>query len=451
MNSLQKLWGQNTDKTYDVKPEEVMGFGRTLWQAIQHLLTASGANIVAPILMHVSASMALFTSGIATIIYILLVGVPAYMGTSFSYIAVISSVTTSDWGSLGMVGGGIIAAGLTTILIGLIIRFIGWQWINKLMPPVVLAMVVISIGLLLAPTAFTEAASNPILAIITFGLGVIFACKFKRNSFISALPILLAIVIGYLVALFTGQVDTTPIGAAPVFSLPKFVVPIFTAKVCVPMALVTATAVLMEHLGHLKGTGSIVGQDYMPRTWKSLVADGLANALSWSGTPSVTYGENMGVFAITRVFSLRVMMLAGVLAALAGFMGKLSPLILSIPSGVLGGATFLLFGMIAWSGFNLFQTEKIEMSKKSNQILVASMGSMMIVAILIEYLRPIIGSINTKDLSSVSTGLANSIHTLQNFTNTLQFGSFALPGLVAVSLVGIILHLILDWKEITAK
>ena len=179
---LKGIWGQNTSKTVEVMPEETMGFWRSLWQAFQHLLTASGANIVGPVLMHLDPSMALFTSGIGTIVYSAITGVPAYMGTSFSYIAPISFVMTSSWGNQGMVGGGIIAAGLTTIVVGLLVRLIGWRWINILMPPSILAMVVISIGLLLAPVAWGEAANNPLLALITFTLGVIFATKFRSGS-----------------------------------------------------------------------------------------------------------------------------------------------------------------------------------------------------------------------------------------------------------------------------
>jgi xanthine/uracil permease len=214
------------------------------------------------------------------------------------------------------------------------------------------------------------------------------------------------------------------------------------------MVLVTVTAVLMEHLGHLKGTSSIVGQDFIPRTSKSLIADGISNMLSWSGTPSVTYGENMGVFAITRVFSLKVMYLAGFLAVLAGFLGKLSPLILSIPQGVLGGATCLLFGLIAWAGFNLLQSEGVDMAKKNNQIMVASMATMMIVAIIVEYLRPIVAGIDPSTLSASAQG---AMTTLQTFAGTLNVGSFAIPGLVAVSLLGIILNLILNWQEIVTE
>jgi xanthine/uracil permease len=251
--------------------------------------------------------------------------------------------------------------------------------------------------------------------------------------------------LGFVVALVLGQVDLKPVADAPAFVLPRFFMPVFDMRVVVPMVLITVTAVLMEHLGHLKGTSSIVGQDFIPRTSKSLIADGISNALSWVGTPSVTYGENMGVFAITRVFSLKVMYLAGFLAILAGFLGKLSPLILSIPQGVLGGATFLLFGLIAWAGFNLLQSEGVDMGKKNNQILVASMGTMMVAAIIVEYLRPVVSGIEAAALPKDAQA---AMLTLQNFAGTLTVGSFAIPGLVAVSLLGIVLNLILNWSEI---
>ncbi len=445
---LKRFWGQNTSKTVEVMPEETMGFWRSLWQAFQHLLTASGANIVGPVLMHLDPSMALFTSGIGTVVYSAMTGVPAYMGTSFSYIAPIALVMTSPWGNQGMVAGGIIAAGITTILVGLLVRLIGWRWINIFMPSSILAMVVISIGLLLAPVAWNEATSNPWLALITFTLGVIFATKFRDGHFVSALPILLSILAGYVVALVTQQVDLKPVSEAPFFVLPRFIMPVFDERAVWPMVLITVTAVLMEHLGHLKGTSSIVGQDFMPRTAKSLIADGISNALSWSGTPSVTYGENMGVFAITRVFSLKVMYLAGALAILAGFMGKLSPIILSIPAGVLGGATFLLFGLIAWAGFNLLQSENVDMGKKSNQILVASMGTMMVAAIIVEYLRPIVSGI---DVAALPKDAQGALTTLQHFSGTLSVDTFVIPGLVAVSLLGIVLNVILNWQDIVAE
>ncbi len=457
MSTLDKLWNKNTDKTVEVMPEETMGFIRSLWQAAQHLLTASGANILGPVLMHLDPSMALFTSGIGTLVYTGFVGVPAYMGTSFSYIATIAYIMGAPWGGQAMVAGGIIASGLVSILVGLIVAVIGYRWINILMPPVILAMVVIAIGFLLAPTAFSMAMTNLPLAVLTFGLGVIFATKFSQGSIFSALPVLLSIVIGYLVALILGAagvmppVDMSQVNAAPFFTLPRLIVPVFDPRAYIPMALVTFTAVVMEHLGHLKGTSSIVGRDYIPRTARSLIGDGIANALSWSGTPSVTYGENMGVFAITRVFSLKVMFLAGLLAVAAGFLGKLSPLILSIPSGVLGGAVFLLFGMIAWSGFNLLQTEKVDMSKKTNQVMIASMGTMMIAGIVIDYLRSPLSAIKPEELAAAPATVATAVKGLQAFVGALHIGTFDMPALVAVALLGIVLNLVLNWGEIVAE
>jgi xanthine/uracil permease len=349
------------------------------------------------------------------------------------------------------VGGGIIAAGLTSIVIGLIVQRVGWKWITLLMPPAVLAMTVIAVGLLLAPVAFGQVQSNPMLAVITFGVGVLAATKARRGTWVATLPIMLAIVAGYIVALITGQVNLQPVIDAPLFSLPRFFMPEFDLRVVMPMVLVTATAVLAEHIGHLQATGTIIGRNYMPRAGISLIADGLSNAVSWSGTPSVTYSENIGVFALTRIYSLRVMKVAGLLALAAGFFGKLSPIILSIPSGVLGGATFLLFGLIAWAGFNMFLAEKIELSEKSNQIIVASMGTMMIASIIVEYLRPIVSNITTAEIAALPASVAGAVTTLQNFAGSMTVGGFALPGLVAVALLGILLNLVLNWSAIRAE
>lgn len=265
---LKRDRGQNTSKTVEVMPEETMGFWRSLWQAFQHLLTASGANIVGPVLMHIDPSMALFTSGIGTIVYNAITGA-RQMGTSFSYIAPIALVMTSSWGNQGMVGGGIIAAGITTILVGRLVRLVGWRWINIFMPSSILAMVVISIGLWLAPGGLGAGGFEPPAGLDHLHSGVVFATKFRDGHFISALPILLSIVSGYVIALVMGLVDLKPVMEAPILVLPKFFMPVFEMQVMVPMILITVTAVLMEHLGHLKGTSSIIGQDYIPQPRKA--------------------------------------------------------------------------------------------------------------------------------------------------------------------------------------
>jgi NCS2 family nucleobase:cation symporter-2 len=440
----QPTWRKNTDQTTEVLPEQNMSFWRSLWQGLQHLLTASGANIVGPTLMGIPASMALFTSGIGTIIYCLITGVPAYMGTSFSFIAPISAVMTHGGGQ-PVVAGGIIIAALATILLGVIVRFTGFKWILWLMPPAVLSIVVITIGLLLAPTAFSEASSNWVLALITLGLGIIFTViprKGKTRKTISALPILLSIGIGYVVALITGQVNTSIIANAPVFTLPIFYAPVFEINFCIQMATISLTAVVMEHIGHLQGTSAIVGQDFMPRTARSLIADGISNLLSWSGTPSVTYGENMGVFAITRVFSVKVVIMAGILATLCGFIGKISPLILSIPSGVIGGATLLLFGMIAWSGFKLIKSN-VNVDKTGNQVILAITGSFAVLGVILELNRSNFGGLSAADIAASPVAVANAVKGIQSFDGNFQIGNFSVPGLVAVAIVGITTSLII--------
>lgn len=450
MNYLDRLWGKNTDKQVDVMPEETMGFFRSVWQACQHLLTAAGANIVGPILMHIDPSMALFTSGLGTLFYNWYVGVPAYLGTSFSYIPVIMLGMTASWGGQSVVAGGILCTAVVSILAGLLVKAVGIKRVNLFMPPVVYAMVVITIGLILAPTAYNMFISNIGLAVLTLFLGILFATKFREGHYISALPVLLSIVIAYVVALAAGQVNLEDVYAAPWFVWPRLVVPTFNLSFDVAMALV-AIATIFENYGHLVATGVIVGRRYDDRIAKSLIADGVADALSWSGNPSTTYGENMGVFAITRVYSLRVMYVAGLIAVGAGFLGKLSPLILTIPSGILGGATFLLFGLIAWAGFKLFVDGEIDISDKRNQIQVAVLGTMMVAATVVEFLRPILAGIKPEELAIAPASVANVISSLQSFVVGLRVGGYQIPGVVAVALTGIVLNVVLNFGTILAE
>jgi uracil permease len=439
------FWGTTTNVT-PVPPEGVLPFWRSLWQAVQHLLTASGANILGPVLMGISPSMALFTSGIATILYCAIVGVPAYLGTSFSFIATIMLLMKT--GGPSVVAGGIIAAGATFVVLGVIVRFVGYKWIMRIFAPVVMAMVVIAIGGLLAPTAFSMASSDWLLAIITFVASVTIATKFKQGGVVSSLPVLLGVGFGYVVAIILGRVNFAPVVAAPLFAWPHFFVPVFTGQAVTMMIFVAALPLFMEHLGHLQATSSIVGQNFMPRMSKSLVWSGIGNMLSWAGTPSTTYAEDMGTMSITKVYSLRVMIMAGILAVLAGFVGKITPFIQSIPSGVLGGVMVYLFGLIGWAGFNMFETQHIETGKTSNKLIIAVMLSLTIAGIVVEFLRSILSGITAADLAASPKSIAAAIQSLQATVNGMQVGSFAVPALVLVALVGIVLHLYLDWKEI---
>lgn len=443
---VKKDWWGTTTTVTPVAPEGVLPFWRSVWQALQHLLTASGANILGPVLMGISPSMALFTSGIATILYCWIVGVPAYLGTSFSFIATITLLMHT--GGPGVVAGGIIAAGATFVVLGLIVRLVGYKWVLRIFSPIVMAMVVIAIGLLLAPTAFSMASSDWLLAGITFVASITVATKFKQDGVVSSLPVLLGVGFGYVVALILGKVDLTQVIAAPLVAMPQFVMPIFTGQAVTMMIFVAALPLFMEHLGHLQATSSIVGRDFMPKMSKSLVVSGVGNMLSFAGTPSTTYAEDMGTMNITKVFSLRVMIMAGIFATLAGFVGKITPFIQSIPTGVLGGVMIYLFGMIAWAGWNMFTVQHLNVTKKSNSLIIAVMATLMGAGMVVEFLRPIIGGITAADIAASPKIVATAILSLQATVNAMQIGSFAIPALVFVALVGILLHLFLNWDEI---
>lgn len=441
------LWGTTTNTT-PVMPEDVLPFWRSVWQALQHLLTASGANILGPVLMGISPSMALLTSGVATMLYCWIVGVPAYLGTSFSFIATITLLMHN--GGPSVVAGGIIVSGLTFIVLGVIVRLIGYKWVLRIFNPVVMSMVVIGIGLLLAPTAFSMASADWLLSILTFVASITVATKFKQGSVISSLPVLLGVGFGYIVALVLGKVNFAPVAAAPWFAWPQLIMPVFTQQAAMMMIFVAALPLFMEHLGHLQATSSIVGRDFMPKMSRSLIMSGVGNMLSWSGTPSTTYAEDMGTMNITQVFSLRVMFMAGIFATLAGFFGKITPFIQSIPTGVLGGVMIYLFGMIAFAGWNMFVKQHLDVDKKSNQLIIAVMATLMTVGTVVEFLRPIIGGITAADLAASPKVVAVAIQSLQTTVNAMQIGSFAIPALVLLALVGILMHLFLNWNEIVS-
>lgn len=425
---LSKLWGTTTTKKSGVAPHEVPPFWDSVAKAIQIILTAAGANMLGPALMHLSPAMALLTSGIGTYVYVSIAGVPSYLGTSFSYIAPIAAAMKDPTLGQPVVAGGIIAAGITTILMGLLVRQIGYRWLTILMPPIVLAVIVMAIGGILAPVAWDWAKGDLFLAGLTLLLGIIFATKFRRIGLIDMLPILLCIVCGSLVSYLLGYLnpallnnllyifgfsytptvmDLSPVREAPIWAAPVLVAPVLNWQFDLEMVLITMSVVLMEHIAHLKATSQIVGIDYMPRTSRSLIADGLANALSWFGTPSVTYAEIIGLLSMVKDFSLRVIKVAAVLSIIGGFSGKLPFLVLAIPQPVLGGALVLLLGMISTAGLRVLA--EIDLNERKNQILSAVMLTMLIIVVVVP---------------------------------------LPLPALVVLAFAGIATHLVIDWRAV---
>jgi uracil permease len=360
--------------------------------SFQHLTAMFGATILVPILLGVDPAIALLMNGIGTLIYTWVTkgGIPAYLGSSFAFIAP-AMLVISTYGGFTHAQSGFIFFGLFFILISFVVKFWGIKWIDIVMPPAVMGAVVAIIGLELAPVAAQQAGLAPwpanvgqvvqpfvmssnvvFVSMFTLIVGIAGSVLFK--GFMQVIPILFAVVAGYLLALGMGMVDTAVIGNAAWFALPKFQTPVFDINAIVIIAP-ACIVVLAEHISHLIVTGKITETDLMkdPGLHKSLLGDGISNVLSgFAGSPpNTTYGENIGVMAITRVYSVWIIRGAALLAIAFSLIGKVSAAISTIPSAVMGGITMLLYGVIAVQGFRMFVEQKVDFSKNSNMVLGA--------------------------------------------------------------------------------
>jgi uracil permease len=364
----------------------------TLPLSLQHLTAMFGATILVPILLGVDPAIALLMNGIGTIIYSFVTkgGIPAYLGSSFAFIAPVMLISTS-YGGFSHAQSGFIFFGLFFILISLIVYKWGVKWIDVVMPPAVMGAVVAIIGLELAPVAARQAGLAPwptnvgdvvqafsldtntvVVSMFTLIVGIIGSVLFR--GFLQIIPILFAVVAGYILALVMGMVDTSAIANASWLALPTFQAPVYDPQailIIAPACLV----VLAEHISHLIVTSKITGEDLMkkPGLHRSLLGDGISNVISgFAGSPpNTTYGENIGVMAITRVYSVWVIRGAAILAISFSFIGKVSVAISSIPTAVMGGITILLYGVIAVQGFRIFVEQKVDFSKNRNMVLGA--------------------------------------------------------------------------------
>jgi len=360
--------------------------------SFQHLTAMFGATILVPILLGVDPAIALLMNGIGTLIYTWVTkgGIPAYLGSSFAFIAP-AMLVISTYGGFTHAQSGFIFFGLFFILISFVVKFWGIKWIDIVMPPAVMGAVVAIIGLELAPVAAQQAGLAPwgtnvgqtvapfvmdtntvIVSMFTLLVGIAGSVLFK--GFMQVIPILFAVVAGYLLALGMGIVDTAAISNAAWFALPKFQTPVFDINAIVIIAP-ACIVVLAEHISHLIVTGKITESDLMkdPGLHKSLLGDGISNVLSgFAGSPpNTTYGENIGVMAITRVYSVWIIRGAALLAIAFSLIGKVSAAISTIPNPVMGGITMLLYGVIAVQGFRMFVEQKVDFSKNSNMVLGA--------------------------------------------------------------------------------
>ena len=376
----------NTQAILDIHDKPSTGKLATL--SIQHMFAMFGATILVPQLVGLSPAIALLTSGIATLIFIFITKfqVPAYLGSSFAFIAPIIYVTKVGGIGSAMIGSLFVA--LVYFIVSLVIWKTGYKWIMKILPPIVVAPVIIVIGLALSPVAVDMAMNITVnnvkeysmlhfsAALVTLAAAVIATLFFK--GMISLMPVLIGIIVGYVYSLIIGIVDYTAVTqakwiAAPDFLLPgidyEFIITPTLIIIMVPIAIVT----ISEHIGHQLVLGKIVNRNYIkePGLHRSILGDGLGTFISGllGGPPKTTYGENIGVLAITRVYSVYVIAGAAVLAIIFSFFGKVMALISTIPTSVLGGISILLFGIIASSGLRMLVDNNIDFGDKRNLVI----------------------------------------------------------------------------------
>ena len=368
-----------------IQVDERLPLLQTIPLSLQHLFAMFGSTVLVPFLLHVDPATALFMNGIGTILYLLICKgrLPAYLGSSFAFISPVLAVCATSGMDYGDAQGGFIVFGLSFIVLAGIVNKVGTRWIDVFFPPAAMGAVVAIIGLELAPLAMTmsgylgEASgmtNETAMIISTFTLIVTLLATVLGRGFIGIIPILIGVISGYILSWFMGVVDFSVVETTPWISVPTFYEPKFNLS-AIMMIMPALFVVFAEHLGHLFVTSDIVGRNLIedPGLHRSLFADGLSNVLSGlvGSTPNTTYGENMGVLAITGVYSTWVIGGAALLAVIFSFVGKIAALIHGIPVPVMGGVCILLFGFIAASGIRMLVEKHVDYTRSKNLILTA--------------------------------------------------------------------------------
>ena len=396
-----------------------------VFMSLQHVFAMFGATVLVPILTGLPVGVTLVASGVGTLIYIAFTKAksPVFLGSSFAFIIAIQNATVVlPDGSLDFSSAyfGLMAVGIVYVIVGLIIKSVGSGWLEKLLPPVVVGPMIMIIGLILAPVAISNAGIvsggdlvTPAIAVITFATVIIISIYAK--GLLKIIPFLAAIIVGYIVSLLFGVVDIFEVfGGSSLFVVPDFnfigTYPSdFSAVlVFIPIAFVT----IAEHIGNHTVLGQVIGRDLLkdPGLDSTLFGDGVATFVSAAlgGPANTTYGENTGVVAMTKVASVWVTGLAAIFAIILGFFGYIQVFILSIPNGVLGGVTIVLYGLIAGNGVKVLVEERVNLSNMKNLIIV---GAMLVI------------------------GLGQA---------AIDIGSISLSGMSLAALIGILLNVILN-------
>ena len=403
--------------------DDRVSVGRAIPLGIQHMMSMFGSTVLVPVLTGLDPNVAIMCSGIGTICYLLVTGnkIPSYLGSSFAFISPILAVGATK--GLAAAMSGVIVAGLVFLAVAGVIRLVGTGWLDRLLPPVLVASVMVVIGVGLAATAadmafMTDAAdgtsvfftTGAIVAGVTLAAAVVFS---SMGGIVGTVPVLLAIIVGYLVSLALRLVDFAPVAEAAWVGLPSVSMPVFDPGAIALVAPV-AVVVVIEHIGHLLAVGEIVGKDYRSMLPRSLAGDGISTVISGflGGPPTTTYAENIGVMSVTRVYSTQIFWYAaGFALVVGGFCPKLAALIQSIPSPVMGGVSLLLFGLIASNGLRMLVSNRVDFDVNRN---------LMIASVVI-----ILG------VGMETSGIS------------IPVGDYTLPGMATSTLVGILMNLVL--------
>lgn len=375
----------------DARPvgtNEYLPPAQTVVLGIQHAFAMFGATVLAPFLMGFDPNLAILMSGICTILFFFMTGgrVPSYLGSSFAFIGVVIAATGYAGAAgglnanIGVAAGGIIACGILYALIGFLVMATGTRWIEKLMPPVVTGAVVMIIGLNLAPVTVKAVAGNPfnmwmaLVTVLCMGMIAVFT-----KGLLQRLLLLIGLLMSYLIYFVVTNVMGwgTPINFAPIqqaawFGVPDFHAPVFDLNAMLIIAPI-AFILVAENLGHIKAVGAMTGENLDPHIGKAFVADGVATTLAGGvGAPGMTtYGENIGVMAVTRVYSTIIFVVAGVFAIFLGLSPKLGAIIHTIPTAILTGASIVVFGLITIAGAKIWIENKVDFSKNKNLMVAA--------------------------------------------------------------------------------
>ena len=420
------------EKNLIVDVDEKPDLLQWLFLSFQHVFAMFGATILVPMMTGFPVSVALFASGVGTLIYTLCTKkkVPVYLGSSFAYISAVILAVEAMGGDISAAQTGLMLVGLIYVIVALIIKFIGKEWIDKLLPPIVIGQMIAFIGLGIEGSAIQNAGflsdgtvAPMIVAIVTFMVAALISSQAK--GFLKIVPFLIAIIVGYLLSICFQLVDFSVVEKASWFSIPEFAFPFSLAGfkeykfyfgpetlAILPVAIVT----ISEHIGDHTVLGKICGKNFLkdPGLDRTLIGDGVATAISafLGGPANTTYGENTGVIGLTRIGSVYVTCGAAFIAIILSFCGKISAIISSIPSCVLGGMSILLYGVIASNGLRILIDEQVDFSKQRNLIIASAM---------------------------LVIGLGGAVFPLG--------GSATLSGTALAAIVGVLLNLILPNKK----